>query len=283
MASPAEAAGEWAAEAAAPSSQAAPSSRLQACPKVCARRLDGSKVLARQHLRARPRACVRRSRPMRWAAACHLQAPQRLVRAGTLRLCAYSNLGCLTAWMLPQRRISGFNCWAPHAGGCVPVGCLHRGCATWEAGPARAVRTRPIIVLDEGGQGGHPARLAAPRPGVLPFLGLRAPIHSVLGEIRVRVSQMRRLCNEKRACPSRDGFRLNATCGNDATIGALLHPSGFSLHNRRFSGKPDAFRRKMQPRSGPSRATRSDPARRRTAREGAGGAPRACCGTCWLA
>lgn len=149
--------------------------------------------------------------------------------------------------------------------------------------PARAARTRPIIVLDEGGQGGRPARFAAPRPGVLPFLGLRAPIHSVLGEIRVRVSQMRRLCNEKRARPSRDGFRLNSTCRNDAKIGALHHPSGFSLHNRRFSGKPDAFRRKMQPRSGPSRATRSDPARRRTAREGAGGAPRACCGTCWLA
>lgn len=196
---------------------------------------------------------------------------------------ARSNLGCLTTWMLSRRRISGFNCWAPHAGGCVPVGCLHRGCATWAAGPARAVRTRPIIVLDEGGQGGRPARLAAPRPGVLPFLGLRTPIHSVLGEIRVRVSQMRRLCNEKRARPSRDGFRLNSTCRNDATIGALLHPSSFSLHNRRFSGKPDALRRKSQPRSGPSRATRSDPARRRTAREGAGGAPRACCGTCWLA
>lgn len=40
------------------------------------------------------------------------------------------------------------------------------------------MRTFPIIVFDEGGQGGSPARLAVPRPGVLPFLGQRA-VHAL--------------------------------------------------------------------------------------------------------
>lgn len=40
------------------------------------------------------------------------------------------------------------------------------------------MRTLPIIVFDEGGQGGSPARLAVPRPGVLPFLGQRA-VHAL--------------------------------------------------------------------------------------------------------
>lgn len=40
------------------------------------------------------------------------------------------------------------------------------------------MRTLPIIVFDEGGQGGSPARLAVPCPGVLPFLGQRA-VHAL--------------------------------------------------------------------------------------------------------
>ena len=40
------------------------------------------------------------------------------------------------------------------------------------------MRTLPIIVFDEGGQGGSPARFAVPRPGVLPFLGQRA-VHAL--------------------------------------------------------------------------------------------------------
>ena len=41
---------------------------------------------------------------------------------------------------------------------------------------ACAVRSVPIVALDEGGEGGGPLRLAAPRPRVLPFLG-KGPVH----------------------------------------------------------------------------------------------------------
>ena len=44
--------------------------------------------------------------------------------------------------------------------------------------PARAVRTAPIVMLDVGGQGLGPARLAVPRTPVLPLLGER-PVHAL--------------------------------------------------------------------------------------------------------
>lgn len=44
------------------------------------------------------------------------------------------------------------------------------------AGPARAVRAVPIVVLDEGVQGRGPGLLALPRPRVLPLLRER-PVH----------------------------------------------------------------------------------------------------------
>lgn len=44
--------------------------------------------------------------------------------------------------------------------------------------PARAVRTAPIVVLDEGEQGLGPGRLAVPRPAVLP-LPRERPAHAL--------------------------------------------------------------------------------------------------------
>lgn len=49
---------------------------------------------------------------------------------------------------------------------------------TSEAGPARAVRTVPIVALDEGGQGGCPGLLALPGAGVLP-LSRERPVHAL--------------------------------------------------------------------------------------------------------
>ncbi len=50
----------------------------------------------------------------------------------------------------------------------MPIGCLRRRCATWAAGPRTRCADAP----------NYSARLAVPRPGVLPFLGQRA-VHAL--------------------------------------------------------------------------------------------------------
>ena len=67
--------------------------------------------------------------------------------------------------------LSGTRCYVPRR-------CLRRLCATSGQAPARAVRTDPIVALDEGCQGLGPGILALPGAGVLP-LPRERPVHAL--------------------------------------------------------------------------------------------------------